>query len=55
MCDLVGEDHILWGSDYPHIDSRLDARALVDVSVADLAPARRAKVLGENAVSLFGI
>lgn len=55
MCDLVGEDHILWGSDYPHIDSRLDARQLIDVSVADLAPARRAKVLGENAVSLFGI
>ena len=55
MCDLVGEDHILWGSDYPHVDSRLDARQLIDVSVADLAPERREKVLGGNALKLFGI
>ena len=55
MCDLVGEDHILWGSDYPHIDSRLDARNLIDMSVADIEPKRRAKVLGDNAVQLFNL
>ena len=55
MCDLVGEDHIVWGGDYPHIDSRLDARPLIDVSVAGLAPARRDKVLGENAINLFAL
>ncbi|MDP6828720.1 MAG: DUF3604 domain-containing protein [Pseudomonadales bacterium] len=25
QCDLVGEDEFLWGSDYPHIDSRIGA------------------------------
>ena len=55
MCDLVGEEHILWGSDYPHVDSRLDARELIDASIAGLTATRRAKVLGENAVSLFDL
>ncbi len=55
MCDLVGEDRILWGSDYPHVDSRLDARQLIDISVAELKPKRRDKVLGENAVALFNL
>ena len=55
MCDLVGEDHILWGSDYPHVDSRLDARELIDQSVVELTPSRREKVMGENAVALFNL
>ena len=55
MCDLVGEDRILWGSDFPHIDSTLDAPDLIRRSLADLAPPRRAKVLGGNAVALFGL
>ena len=55
MCDLVGEDHIMWGSDYPHIDSRLDAKELIDVSVAGLSDSRRDKVLGTNAMQVFNL
>ena len=55
MCELVGEDHILWGSDYPHIDSRLDASDLIRESVRDLNPSRRNKVMGDNAVQLFNL
>ena len=55
MCDLVGDDRILWGSDFPHIDSTLDAPDLIRRSLADLAPERRSKVLGGNAVALFGL
>ncbi len=55
VCDLVGEDRVLWGSDFPHIDSTLAAPELIRQSVADLAPGRRAKVLGENAMALFGL
>ncbi len=55
MLDIVGEDRILWGSDYPHIDSLLDAPNLIRSAVAGLSPARQAAVLGENARALFGL
>ena len=55
MLDLVGEDRILWGSDYPHVDSMLDAPNMIRRAVADLTPARQAAVLGENARKVFGL
>ncbi|HKI75495.1 MAG TPA: amidohydrolase family protein [Pseudomonadales bacterium] len=54
MLTLVGEDRILWGSDYPHVDSTLDAPNLIRQSVKDLTPARQHAVLGENAMKVFG-
>src|ERR1700722_15534678 len=54
MLDLVGEDRILWGSDYPHIDSTLAAPDLIRASIAGLTPQRQAAVLGENARKVFG-
>lgn len=54
MLDLVGEDKIMWGSDYPHVDSTLDAPLLIRQSVKDLSPARQRAVLGENAMKVFG-
>ena len=55
MLELVGEDNILWGSDYPHIDSRLDAAELIRGSVAMLDEDSRRRVLGENGLRVFGI
>ncbi|WP_293677494.1 amidohydrolase family protein [uncultured Phenylobacterium sp.] len=55
MLELVGEDKILWGSDYPHIDSTLEAPTLIRESIAGLSPQRQAAVLGENARALFGL
>jgi len=55
MLDLVGEDRILWGSDYPHVDSTLAAPDLIRRSIAGLSPARQAAVLGENARRVFGL
>ena len=55
MLELVGEDKILWGSDYPHVDSTLAAPDLIRASIADLSEARQAAVLGENARVLFGL
>lgn len=54
VLDLVGEDRVLWGSDFPHVDSTLEAPTLIRGSVAGLSPARRARVLGGNAEALFG-
>jgi len=55
MLDLVGEDRILWGSDYPHVDSSLSAPDQIREAVAGLSPARRAAVLGGNARAVFGL
>jgi predicted TIM-barrel fold metal-dependent hydrolase len=55
MLDLVGEDKILWGSDYPHIDSTLEAPNLIRGSIAALSPERQAAVLGGNAAKVFGL
>jgi len=55
MLDLVGEDRILWGSDYPHIDSDLAAVSQIRHSVAGLSDTRKHAVLGGNAKKLFGI
>ncbi|HZQ85443.1 MAG TPA: amidohydrolase family protein, partial [Acidimicrobiales bacterium] len=55
MLDLVGEDRILWGSDFPHIDSRMDAADLIRGAVGRLTPARRDAVLGGNAAEVFGV
>ncbi|MFQ5700064.1 MAG: amidohydrolase family protein [Myxococcota bacterium] len=53
QCDLLGEGHLLWGSDYPHIDSHLDAPDRIRARVAGLSARRRRAVLGENARRLF--
>ena len=55
MLDLVGEDRILWGSDFPHIDSKLEAPELIRASIRSLDPGRRAAVLGGNAAAVFGL
>ncbi len=55
MLDLVGEDRILWGSDYPHVDSTLEAPNLIRASLAGLSAQRQAAVLGENAKRVFGL
>jgi predicted TIM-barrel fold metal-dependent hydrolase len=55
MLELVGEDRILWGSDYPHVDSTLDAPQHIRSSVQTLSDERRRAVLGGNAAALFQV
>lgn len=54
-CDLVGDDRVLWGSDYPHIDADIGAVEAIRASTAGLHATRRAGVLGETARQLFGL
>ena len=53
VMDLMGEDRVLWGSDFPHIDSTLEASTLIRGSVAQLSPDRQRKLLGANAAGVF--
>jgi len=55
VLELVGEDRVLWGSDFPHVDSTLEAPELIRASVAGLPEAQRRRVLGDNACQLFRI
>ncbi len=53
VMELMGEDRVLWGSDFPHVDSTLEAPRLIRKSVEGLSDARRIKVLGANARQVF--
>lgn len=53
MLTCVGEDRILWGSDFPHVDSRMDAADLIRGSVAGLSEDRRRRVMGDNAAAIW--
>lgn len=53
--DLIGEDRVLWGSDFPHIDANLEAPSLIRASVSGLSEQRQRAVLGESARRLFAL
>ena len=53
VMDLLGEDRVLWGSDFPHIDSTLEAPRLIRATVAALSEERQRKLLGANARGVF--
>jgi uncharacterized protein len=50
----VGEDRIVWGSDYPHHDSTFPgAMKKLRDTIAPLDPTVQAKILGDNAHALY--
>ena len=50
----LGEDRIVWGSDYPHHDSTFPgAVAKLEATIMSLPATSRAKVLGGNALELY--
>ncbi len=55
VMDLMGEERVLWGSDFPHIDSTLEASKLIRGSIAALSPDRQRKLLGANAAAVFSL
>ena len=53
---LVGEDNIMWGSDYPHPDSLWpDSHAVLNKNLAALTPTVRAKIVHDNCAKLYNI
>lgn len=51
--ELVGEDHVLFGSDFPHGEGR-DNAAHDILAREDISDTQRSKMLYDNAVKLFG-
>ena len=56
LAPLVGADRIVWGTDYPHPDCTFPGmvKELRD-NIAELATDDQARILGQNAVALYGL
>jgi len=55
MIPLIGEDTIMWGSDYPHPDGIWpDSRKWIAQDLAGVSPAVQKKILCDNAAKLYG-
>jgi len=56
MIPLIGEDTIMWGSDYPHPDGIWpDSQHWIAKDLAGASPAVQRKILCENAGKLYGL
>lgn len=54
MVEMIGEDNILWGSDYPHPDGVWpDSQATIQRHLDHLHEAVRNKIICENAAALY--
>ena len=51
---LIGEERIIWASDYPHFDAEEDCVAKI-ARRADLSESAKRKILGENAARLYNL
>lgn len=50
----IGEDHVLWGNDYPHYEGTFPyTLESLRLTFGDMSESRRRKVLGLNAAALY--
>ncbi len=54
MADLLGEDRVLFGSDYPHPEGLADPRSFND-ELSHLTQERQAKIMGGNLARLMSV
>ena len=55
LLDVLGEDTIMWGSDFPHPDGVWpDSKEFIERELKDVAPATRHKIICGNAARLYG-
>jgi len=56
MIPLIGEDNIMWGSDYPHPDGIWpDSQKWIAEDLRSVSPTVQRKILCENAGKLYGL
>ena len=55
MVEMVGEDNIIWGSDYPHPDCVWpDSRSVIDENLGHLDQDKLKKIVCDNTARLYG-
>jgi len=51
--DLVGTDHMVMGSDYPHLLGSID-RAVSSIEALHIPAAEKERIFSSNALSILG-
>jgi uncharacterized protein len=51
----LGEDYVIWASDYPHLDASFNVVGQIREKIAGLPESAQRKILGENAVRFYGL
>jgi predicted TIM-barrel fold metal-dependent hydrolase len=51
----LGEDYVIWASDYPHLDASFDVVGQIREKIAPLSETAQRKILGENALRFYGL
>jgi predicted TIM-barrel fold metal-dependent hydrolase len=54
LVELLGADHVIFGSDYPHPEGMSDPLSYVD-EIADLPAEDIARIMGGNMYQLMGV
>ena len=56
LLDVVGEDRVMWASDYPHADSTWpESQKAIEASFKDVPARARQRILCDNARDLYGL
>ena len=56
MRDIIGVDNLMWGADYPHIESTFPrSRQILEEILADCTEEEKAKIAGGNASRIYGL
>jgi predicted TIM-barrel fold metal-dependent hydrolase len=56
LVDLLGEDRVMWASDYPHADSTWpESRQAIEENFRHVPAGARRRILCENARALYGL
>jgi len=51
---IIGVDNLLWGSDYPHVESTFPrSRQIIENILTDCAEEEKAKIAGGNASRIY--
>ena len=54
--DLLGDDRVMWASDYPHADSTWpESQRAIEDNFKGVAPQARRRILCGNARELYGL
>ena len=55
LLDILGEDNVMWGSDFPHPDGVWpDSQAFIERELGSAPEATRRKIVCDNAAKLYG-
>ena len=55
LLDMLGEENVMWGSDFPHPDGVWpDSQKFIQAELGDLPAGTRNKIVYDNAANLYG-